>query len=626
MGVLARLLTFTSDRTIKGKLSALIAVLMAAISVFIYLFFPARLEEQARTHLQDKATSICEMTAYSVSSALMFNDVDAAHNVFLGARQNPELEYMEIRDLSGEVFARFGAPAAAVADEVTDDGRYTAIVPVRHGDREIGVVQAGFSLTKLDESVARSRNAVAVVSLVVFALAVVAVFGITAIVTSPLNRMVEVVRTIDRGDMSQRAPVVARDEVGQLAMAFNDMVGSIEGHTRALEKEITERTRAEEALRQSEEANRALLDAVPDLMFRFDRNGVYLDVKASGGDLLLPAAQVVGQNLSDTLPPRVARQAMASLRRALTTGALETLEYDLDIDGQKRYFEARLSPVVGDEVFAIVRDISEQRAAERAIREAEQTLEAQRTLSMRSDRLRSLGEMAAGIAHELNQPLMGVRGLAEHCLIALSRRWILTEDKLRQRLSAIVEQSDRMSHIIEHVRMFAREAGGDAAQPVDVNEVVHSALGMISAQFGSHGLQLECELGDDLPSVEANQFSLEEVLLNLINNARDAVEDDGSRTGSVGPRVLVRTTVAGEQGDGQRVRIDVADNGAGIRPEILEKVFDPFFTTKDPDKGTGLGLSISKSIVEEYHGELSIESSPGQGTTTTILLPANARS
>ena len=144
--------------------------------------------------------------------------------------------------------------------------------------------------------------------------------------------------------------------------------------------------------------------------------------------------------------------------------------------------------------------------------DAQRELETQRALSMRSDRLRSLGEMAAGIAHELNQPLVGVRGLAEHILIAMDRGWDLTEEKLRDRLTRVVEQADRMVHIIEHVRMFAREAGRPNPVPVQANDVVRSGMEMLGAQFRSHGLELASELSEGLPLVFANPFSLEEVI------------------------------------------------------------------------------------------------------------------
>jgi len=265
----------------------------------------------------------------------------------------------------------------------------------------------------------------------------------------------------------------------------------------------------------------------------------------------------------------------------------------------------------------LLAEIAERRRAEEAQMAAEQKLEEQRALSMHSDRLRSLGEMAAGIAHELNQPLVGVRGLAEHILIGMERGWELSTETLRNRLAGIVEQADRMVHIIEHVRMFAREAGKPRLSLVQVNQVVQSAIDMLRVQFRSHGLEMKAELTAELPLVEINSFSLEEVVLNLLNNARDAVEEKAGPGEEWSGNVLVRTSLE----DGA-VKIEVMDSGAGIPEDLLEHVFDPFFTTKDPDKGTGLGLSISRTIIEEAGGRIQIRSAPGEGAAVSIVLPA----
>ncbi|MDA0336982.1 MAG: hypothetical protein O2782_17595 [bacterium] len=132
--------------------------------------------------------------------------------------------------------------------------------------------------------------------------------------------------------------------------------------------------------------------------------------------------------------------------------------------------------------------------------------------------------MAAGIAHELNQPLAGVRGLAEHTLIGMDRDWQLDPDTLRDRLTRIIDQVERMVHIIEHIRMFAREAGAPKLEQVQVNDVVAAAHELLDAQLRSRGVSVALTLQDDLPLVTANRFSLEEVLLNLLANARDAVD------------------------------------------------------------------------------------------------------
>jgi len=248
-------------------------------------------------------------------------------------------------------------------------------------------------------------------------------------------------------------------------------------------------------------------------------------------------------------------------------------------------------------------------------RTAEIELEKQRAMTMHSDRLRSLGEMAAGIAHELNQPLTGVRGLAEHAIIGFEKGWKLDEGKLRGQLQKIVEQADRMVHIIQHVRTFARTNDRLELQVVEINGMVQSALSLLATQFRSRGLKLEIALADDLPPVQANKFSLEEVLFNLLSNARYAAEHRDKTDGAQG-QIKVSTGISG---DGW-VEISVEDNGVGIPPETLTKIFEPFFTTKEPNEGTGLGLSISQSIIEEAGGNLDVRSCLGEGSTFLIRL------
>ncbi len=243
-----------------------------------------------------------------------------------------------------------------------------------------------------------------------------------------------------------------------------------------------------------------------------------------------------------------------------------------------------------------------------------QKYEEQRALSIRADRLRSLGEMAAGIAHELNQPLVGVRGLAEHILIGLERGWKMDEKNIQEKIGTIVDQADRMSHIIEHVRIFAREAGKMEVQSVNVNDVVKSSTNLLKAQFSAHGLSLDLELSNDLPHVSVNPFSLEEVMLNLILNGRDGVEARlKNEPRLVSPGIKIQTKYEKEN-DETMVIVEVIDNGIGIPEDIINKIFDPFFTTKDPDKGTGLGLSVSKAIIEEFGGRLEVESVPMHST------------
>ncbi|MBU0943715.1 MAG: hypothetical protein KKE53_04605 [Proteobacteria bacterium] len=251
----------------------------------------------------------------------------------------------------------------------------------------------------------------------------------------------------------------------------------------------------------------------------------------------------------------------------------------------------------------------------------ETELEEQRSLQMRSDRLRSLGEMAAGIAHELNQPLVGVRGKAELTLLSLAQEGPLVPQKIENNVQTIIEQVDRMVHIIDHVRLFARNAGKVEISRVDLNDIVCTALTLVMVQFKSYDLHLEKILAPRKLFVLVNPFSVEEVIFNLLTNARDAVESKKKEAGqNYRPDISIRTG-SDELENQKNIWIEIKDNGSGIPESIIPSIFDPFFTTKDPDKGTGLGLSICKSIVEEFGGTIDLESREGEGTAFIIHFP-----
>ena len=252
---------------------------------------------------------------------------------------------------------------------------------------------------------------------------------------------------------------------------------------------------------------------------------------------------------------------------------------------------------------------------------AEQELEKQRTLSIRSDRLRSLGEMAAGIAHELNQPLMGVRGMAELLLLGIKKSDSIPEDKIKKNATIIMEQSDRMVHIIKHVRLFAREAGNIEKTVEDLNKVVKSGISLIQAQLKSHGILLEITLSPDPVFVFINPFSIEEVILNLLGNARDAVEEKQEMCTEIDYTPVISIKTWHNITDKNMVYLEIRDNGIGISKNISSRIFDPFFTTKDPDKGTGLGLSITKTIVEEFDGTITLKSKKKKESVFTINFP-----
>jgi len=390
--------------------------------------------------------------------------------------------------------------------------------------------------------------------------------------------------------------------------------------------------KSEDLLRMERDRAQKYLDDAGVMFLVLDTDQKITLINEKGCEILgCVQKDIIGKNWFESFVPEKIRDEAKATFRELMSGNVESVEYYensvLTVNGDEKII-AWHNAVLRDQEGKIIGTLSSgdditEHIEEQARRQVEQEFERQRILGMRSDRLRSLGEMAAGIAHELNQPLQGVRGLAEHLMISIDRGWELTEEKIRERANLVVQQADRMTHIIDHIRVFARESGKPETRSVQVNNVIKSSIGLLGAQFRSRGLQLESHLEEDLPMISANPFSLEEVIINLLINARDATEENLNSGSQTNPRVILDTFLK-EVDSKKYVKIRVADNGVGIPEDILDKVFDPFFTTKGPDKGTGLGLSISKSIIEQFGGTIDIQSTDGEGTTVIISLLAIA--
>lgn len=234
-------------------------------------------------------------------------------------------------------------------------------------------------------------------------------------------------------------------------------------------------------------------------------------------------------------------------------------------------------------------------------------------------KLASLGEVATGLAHEINQPLGVIRLAASNALAGMKKG--LPPEHLAGKLDRIIQQTVRMSRIIDHMRIFGRKSD-DRLEPCRPMEAVEGALQVVGAHFRLDNMEVSVASDPGVPDVLCRQDQLEQVLINLLQNARDAVverrRDEGSEMEG---RIAIQ--VGTESGDAGLpiVRIDVADNAGGIPPEIVERVFQPFFTTKPPGKGTGLGLSVSFGIVRDHGGSLSVANGP-EGAIFTVRLPA----
>ncbi len=242
---------------------------------------------------------------------------------------------------------------------------------------------------------------------------------------------------------------------------------------------------------------------------------------------------------------------------------------------------------------------------EQKVKERTEELAAMQSTLMQSQRLASLGKLAAGIAHEINNPLGGILVLSSLVLEDLK-----DNDPHRENLQEVIKQTMRCRDIVKGLLQFSRQEEGKM-EYVKVNDILNSTLGLIEKQALFHNIEVIKNLDPQLPYILGDGSQLQQVFMNVILNAVQAMKEMG---------VLTITTSHDVKHD--MVVIDITDTGCGIPPELIDRIFDPFFTTKEVGEGTGLGLSIAYGIVTKHHGRMTVKSKVNEGTTFTIKIPA----
>jgi two-component system C4-dicarboxylate transport sensor histidine kinase DctB len=243
-------------------------------------------------------------------------------------------------------------------------------------------------------------------------------------------------------------------------------------------------------------------------------------------------------------------------------------------------------------------EVAERIAAETSLRQAQDSL-------VQAGKLAALGQMSAALSHEFNQPLAAARNYAENAQVLIDRDRVADA---RGNIERILGLIDRMAAISRHLRAFARKPGQKPGS-VDLAETVAAALEIAGPRLRAAGATVQVALPADLPLVQAGPVRLQQVLVNLLTNAADAVEDAANRT-----------LVIGAEATPTGARLWLRDHGPGLAPGVAERVFDPFFSTKGPGKGLGLGLSISYNIVKDFGGDLTAGNAPDGGAVFTLDL------
>ncbi len=367
-------------------------------------------------------------------------------------------------------------------------------------------------------------------------------------------------------------------------------------HYVGVTEDITARKKAEEAARQSEARSETLLAALPDLVFRLNRAGVYLDTR---GDLQRrlrsfdqPLDHVIGRSMYELIPLPVAALIHQKIQAALDSGEVQSAEYELETVSGQTYFEARLVPIGPDEVISVARDVTQRKLAE----------------AERERLINDLDAFSHTVAHDLKNPLQGIVGYASLLVTDISQ--FSTADIVRY-LQVITQYGERMSAIINELLLLAtvRKQGDVTFGVVDMSAVIHNVLLRLDYLIRQQHAEITIKV-TEWPAAWGYAPWLEEVWANYISNA--------IKYGGNPPCVELGT----DRQDGQ-TRFWVRDNGDGIPLDKTNQLFSEFNRLEQTHlEGYGLGLSIVRRVIDRLGGEVGVESTPGQGSTFFFSLPS----
>jgi histidine kinase len=370
--------------------------------------------------------------------------------------------------------------------------------------------------------------------------------------------------------------------------------------------DVTELKALEKEIGKSEEKYREIFNNIPNPIFVLDSELKIIDCNEMVfGVYGYQKEEILGEHFRDVFEREDAENPVNDIR---TSETLNQVRHTTK-DGRSIYVNIRISPseYVGRQAFLVTTsDITERLMAEQHL--------------IQASKMATLGEMATGIAHELNQPLSVMKTASSFIVKKIRKNEPIKTEILCALAEEMDSHIDRAAGIIGHLREFGRKSEV-YREKVDINGALERALDMFMQQLKLREIHVEKDLQENLPPALANANRLEQVFINLLINARDAIEDKCEKMGrnDIEKKLSLKTRL-----DAGKIRIEISDTGIGISKPVLDKIFEPFFTTKRVGRGTGLGLSISYGIIQDYEGSIEVDTRENEGANFIIQFPASS--
>jgi PAS domain S-box-containing protein len=617
------LITGIKNASLKNKIFFSVTAVILLISVLIALFTRWILISTLTSELKLRGLGIGYSVAESCKSDILTNNIPRLTSQVFDARLGGRRElvgYVLILDKQDRILAHTFTSdipeqiaAANPIDPESDfriqllyagkDPVYDVAVAVNEGIYRIGSVRVGLYEKHIDQLINKLRTTfVGFVSMVTLFFFIVS-HRLSQYITLPITKLTRVSDEISRGSFDYQLDMEkellhgsVKDEVRQLSLSFINMTNRIK--------------ESQAKLKESDNKYRSLFASGPNPIFVLDSATLaILSANPSAEEAYgYTKEELVGRPFTD-LGPFALDDSQWTEFNTQQAGNVTTISSKVQYfkkGGEAFFVNVHACPAPYENKHALIvatTDISEM------VEKDSQLIHA--------SKMTSLGEMSAGIAHELNQPLNAIKMGSEFLEMMIEKQIPIPEQECCQVVREISSQVDRAVDIIRRLRDFGRKTDF-TKEKILINDPINSVQDIIGRQLQLQNIDVQLKLTAGLPPILAHHNHIEQVIFNLMTNARDAINAK-VETGMGNPR---RNIIIKSYAENDQVVVEVTDTGSGIDPAVKDQIFEAFFTTKKMGEGMGLGLSITNGIVEDYGGQIHIDSVEGQGTTFKLSFPA----
>lgn len=620
--MVGRIINRMRNSSLKNKIFFSTTFVILLISIFIALFTRWILISSLTSELKLRGVGIANSVAESARGYMLTKDIPRLTSMLFDARLGQRrllVSYVYVLDKQENILAHtFMAPfprelksanrldANAVQQigllRVGGVDVYDIAVPVKEGIYEIGSIHLGLYKKHIDLLVAKLRTLFLGFASVVILFCFLISLRQARYITQPISRLTEVSDALSRGNFQAGLDLGSRmqrlkpgnDEVYQLAQSFQNMT------QRIIQSQLQ--------LKESEQKYRSLFAGGPNPIFVIDRRTLAIvDANPTAEDIYgYQRDELIGQPIT-LLGPFDLSAAWSK------TGAQTSIPETIIVSTKERYFKKNQNPIYvhvlacpityagGPALIVATTDISDMVEKDNML--------------IQFGKLKTLGEMSAGIAHELNQPLNAIKMGSEYLQMVMEEGKSLDEQDLHTVVSEVSRQVDRASDIITRLRDFGRKSDF-SRELVALNQPVNSVVKILGRQLTLQNITLELDLAHPSPAIMAHPNRIEQVVFNLLTNARDAINQKAEQQPETRRAITIRTGT-----NDHWAELTVGDTGIGIPETERQRIFEAFFTTKEMGEGMGLGLSITNGIVEDYGGRIEVQSGEGRGTQFKLYFP-----